>query len=542
MASEALDSATLADAYLAAEDEPQTEWRRPRRLLARTRAAIQRLVESTPKWLRLAVCFSVAGLGVYLIAAASGDTTTLAGGCVALACAGLLLGWGHAIEVRGELEREIDDRSHELWHALSELEVAQAETVRRLSMAVELRDEDTGAHIERIGRLSALLAEQIGMDPRFCTRMLHAAPLHDVGKVAIPDAILLKPGPLTVEERSIVETHAEEGYRLLQRSSSSILELASSIALSHHEKWDGSGYPRGLAREEIAIEGRIVAVTDVFDALTSDRVYRPAYSIDEAVSLMREQRGLHFDPDMLDAFLEVIGASGVDARAHIRSNPHALVAGLLEVFTKALHHGDPEMAEGAVAQAIEDGIAPAALHGELIAPAMRQINELWEAGDIDAETEHRAAAIARRLLATLFRYMVAGMEPDRERILLAGVEGDRDTLALQMAHDQLAAAGFHTTLVTDLSLERLTATIETQSPDVLVIGAATAAAAPTVTHIVEGLNEQHPGLPVLLGGPAAAALPEERPGMRALELIERCVPVVEELLDESGELPSATVA
>src|SRR6202035_2087953 len=112
---------------------------------------------------------------------------------------------------------------HELRRALSELEIAQTETVRRLSMAVEFRDEDTGAHIERIGRLSTLLAEQIGMEPEFCERLSHAAPLHDVGKVAIPDAILLKPGPLTAEERTIVETHAEEGHRLLRGSSSSIL-------------------------------------------------------------------------------------------------------------------------------------------------------------------------------------------------------------------------------------------------------------------------------------------------------------------------------
>ena len=218
-------------------------------------------------------------------------------------------------------EREIDDRQHELWHALSELEVAQAETVRRLSMAVEFRDEDTGAHIERIGRLSAQLADEIGLDPAFCARLSYAAPLHDVGKVAIPDAILLKPGPLTPAERAIVETHAEEGHRLLSRSSSSILDLAASVALSHHEKWDGSGYPRGLAGEEIPIEGRIVAVTDVFDALTSDRVYRKAYSKDEAIAMMKEQRGRHFDPILLDAFMELIGAARSDAarRAAVRS-------------------------------------------------------------------------------------------------------------------------------------------------------------------------------------------------------------------------------
>ena len=148
------------------------------------------------------------------------------------------------------------------------------------------------------------------MDPEFCERLRHAAPLHDVGKVAIPDAILLKPGPLTPEERAIVETHAEEGHRLVRGSSSSILDMAATIALSHQEKWDGSGYPRGLKGEAIPIEGRIVAVADVFDALTSDRVYRKAFSVEEAIQMMREQRGRHFDPVLLDAFMEVLGRTG----------------------------------------------------------------------------------------------------------------------------------------------------------------------------------------------------------------------------------------
>ena len=159
--------------------------------------------------------------------------SVLGGVClVVLALAATVLGWRFGESRRTALEEEISGRSHELKRALSELEIAQTETVRRLSMAVEFRDEDTGAHIERIGRLSTLLAEQIGMEPDFCERLSHAAPLHDVGKVAIPDAILLKPGPLTPEERAIVETHAEEGHRLLRGSSSSILELATTIALS----------------------------------------------------------------------------------------------------------------------------------------------------------------------------------------------------------------------------------------------------------------------------------------------------------------------
>ncbi|MGH2833180.1 MAG: HD-GYP domain-containing protein [Solirubrobacteraceae bacterium] len=225
------------------------------------------------------------------------------GAVLLLLAGGVLVGLRLGAAQRTQLEDEIDARSSELRRALSELETAQAETVRRLSMAVEFRDEDTGAHIERIGRFSTLLATQIGMEQDFCALLSLAAPLHDVGKVAIPDAILLKPGPLTPDERAIVETHAEEGHRLLKGSTSTILELAASIALSHHEKWDGSGYPRGLAGEAIPIEGRIVAVADVFDALLSDRCYRAAMPPAEAVAILREGKGTHFDPQVVDALL-----------------------------------------------------------------------------------------------------------------------------------------------------------------------------------------------------------------------------------------------
>ena len=276
------------------------------------------------------------------IAAAAGaiavSSTALAIVCVlVLAGAATALGWRLGGQRRRALEQEIESHSGELTRAFSELEIAQAETVRRLSMAVEFRDEDTGAHIERIGRFSTLLAEHVGMDTDFCATLTHAAPLHDVGKVAIPDAILLKPGKLTAEERAIVETHAEEGHRLLRGSSSSILDLAATIALSHHEKWDGTGYPRGVKGEAIPIEGRIVAVADVFDALTSDRIYRRAFTVEEAVEMMLEQRGRHFDPVLLDAFMEVLGRSGPDARGQIRAaDPDVLVEGILETFATAL--------------------------------------------------------------------------------------------------------------------------------------------------------------------------------------------------------------
>jgi HD domain len=350
------------------------------------------------------------------LALASGVGAVLASGPVAavvcvlvLAVAAGTVGWLAGEHHREALQKEIGDRSSELRKALSELEIAQAETVRRLSMAVEFRDEDTGAHIERIGRFSTLLAEQVGMEEEFCLRMVHAAPLHDVGKVAIPDAILLKPGKLTAEERAIVETHAEEGHRLLKGSSSAILDLAATIALSHHEKWDGSGYPRGVRGEAIPIEGRIVAIADVFDALTSDRVYRKAFPVEEAVAMMRSERGKHFDPVLLDAFLEVLGSSGPDAREHVR-DLIAVADSALETFVTALTRSDAEMAEGAVAQAIEDGVEAVALPGEVIEPALRRLAELRERGEIDAERERAAIGIARRVLATLRRYMLGRQE------------------------------------------------------------------------------------------------------------------------------------
>jgi methanogenic corrinoid protein MtbC1 len=496
-------------------------------------------------------------LGAVLILAAVGaivaHSDALAAACVVVLAAGaVLIGWRVGEGHRRTLQSQIDDRSGELRRALTELEIAQAETVRRLSMAVEFRDEDTGAHIERIGRFSTLLAEQVGLESERCELMSYAAPLHDVGKVAIPDAILLKPGSLTPEERAIVETHAEEGYRLLRGSSSSILDMAATIALSHHEKWDGSGYPRGLVGEQIPIEGRIVAITDVFDALTSDRVYRPAFTIERAVEMMREQRARHFDPVLLDTFLEVLSNSGPDARAALKANPADLLEDVLETYSKALERGDAETAEGVVAQAIEDKIPAATLHGEVIAPALRRIGQLWQAGEIDIETEQLATGITRRILATLYRYMLGGADPGRERILLASVEGDagvedggaaagRHTLGLQMVHDQLAAAGYQTTLDTELSHARLASAIDSHTPDLVVIGATAVTSAPTLDRLVEELRESHPRIPILLGGASAGAAPGElqqahsgvgvlESGVRVLERIDLAVPAVEELL------------
>jgi methanogenic corrinoid protein MtbC1 len=472
----------------------------------------------------------VVGLAAVVGLALSGADAAAAGCAVALGLGALAIGWGFGERGMASLEAEVESSTSELKRALSELEIAQAETVQRLSMAVEFRDEDTGAHIERIGRFSVLLAEHIGMDADFCERLRHAAPLHDVGKVAIPDAILLKPGPLTPEERAIVETHAEEGHRLVRGSSSSILDMAATIALSHQEKWDGSGYPRGLKGEAIPIEGRIVAVADVFDALTSDRVYRKAFSVDEAIGMMREQRGRHFDPVLLDAFMEVLGRSGPDAREELRHDPEALVESTLETFATALERGDAEMAEGAIATAIEDGITPTTLHAEVIGPSLRRLDVLSAGGELSADTEHRANTIVRRVLATLYRYMTGGTEPTRELVLLAGVKGDEHTLGLQMVHDQLAAAGYQTVFDTDLDGGRLLELVESRTPDLIVLGA-TAAGEDGLDGALRELRSAHPGVPIVLSGPAVGgSLPHERGGMRVLERIDQSVEAVEELL------------
>jgi HD-GYP domain-containing protein (c-di-GMP phosphodiesterase class II) len=474
-----------------------------------------------------------------VVAIPSNTSTIVSAYMVALACGATALGWRLGGRQRSALEQEIAGRSTELERARSELEIAQAETVRRLSMAVEFRDEGTGAHIERIGRFATLLAEQIGMDEEFCTRMSHAAPLHDVGKVAIPDAILLKPGPLTAAERAIVETHAEEGYRLVYGSSSSILDMAAKIALSHQEKWDGTGYPRGTAGEAIPIEGRIVAVADVFDALTTDRVYRKAFSREEAVRMMREQRGRHFDPVLLDAFMEVLGRSGPDAREQVRADPQALVESTLETYATALERGDAEMAESAIASAIEDGISPTTLHGEVIAPALAHTRELAAAGEIDGERKRLATGITRRVLATLYRYMLGDTQATRERVLLVGVEGDEQGLGLQMVHDELAAAGYKTTLDIGLPADRLSDTVESESPDLVVLGATAPGSGDAVDLAMRKLRDSHPELPIVLAGIAVGgSLPRDCRGMRVLERIDESVEASEQMLSARASVTS----
>ncbi len=187
------------------------------------------------------------------------------------------------------------------------LSEAQEETIMRLSLAAEQRDAETGEHILRMGRYCTLMAEKVGICRERVELIRLASPLHDVGKIAIPDAILQKPGRLTPTERAEMEKHAQIGHDMLCGSNNELLELAAEIALTHHEHWDGNGYPNGLEREQIPIEGRIAAIADVFDALTSDRVYRPAMSLEDALEIMLEGRGTQFDPRLLEVFCANLG-------------------------------------------------------------------------------------------------------------------------------------------------------------------------------------------------------------------------------------------
>ncbi len=198
-------------------------------------------------------------------------------------------------EQKGALEAMVQQRTQEVRQ--SRLEIVQL-----LARAAEFRDNETGAHILRMSHLSALLARRLGWPDGDCELMLNASSLHDVGKIAIPDSILLKPGPLTADERTIMETHTVKGAAILQSSDNEMIRMAAEIAVSHHEKWDGSGYPHALKSDAIPESARIVAVADVFDALTSRRPYKTAWTIDRAVHYLRQQSGLHFDPAVVDAF------------------------------------------------------------------------------------------------------------------------------------------------------------------------------------------------------------------------------------------------
>jgi putative two-component system response regulator len=216
------------------------------------------------------------------------------------------------------LERKVHQRTREL-------EEAQVEILERLALAAEFRDDATHEHTRRVGEISARLARKLGFPDEVCDLIRRAAPLHDLGKIAVPDSILLKLERLSEEEFEVVKSHTAIGARILSGSGHPLLRLAEEIALTHHEHWDGGGYSPGLRGEEIPIVSRIVAVADVFDALMHERPYKPAWPVEKARAEIERQRGRQFDPAVVDAFLELLDEGemfgGLPARGYAAEPP-----------------------------------------------------------------------------------------------------------------------------------------------------------------------------------------------------------------------------
>lgn len=199
--------------------------------------------------------------------------------------------------INAELEKKVQQRTLELSEATETL-------IHRLALAGELRDNETGQHVVRVGKYAGLLAESFGLPQELVFMIEKTSPMHDIGKIGIPDSILLKNGKLDEGERKIMDNHTTYGSKLLGDHSSMLIQMASSIALSHHERWDGTGYPSGFKGESIPIEGRITAIADVFDALTTSRSYKEAWSEDKAFEFIEQQAGIMFDPTLATLFVE----------------------------------------------------------------------------------------------------------------------------------------------------------------------------------------------------------------------------------------------
>lgn len=205
-------------------------------------------------------------------------------------------------ETKEELEKHKKSLEQLLVTRTSQLHDAQLEVVTRLVQAAEIRDDQTGCHNKRLSRYCSIIGKAYGLSKGANWLMHNAVPMHDIGKVGIPDSILLKKGPLTPDEYNVIKTHCQLGYELLDGGQSQLLEIAKSIALTHHEHWDGSGYPAGIVGGEIPLAGRITAVCDVFDALTTERPYKNAWTIEDAIEEINRLRGTKFDPKVVDIF------------------------------------------------------------------------------------------------------------------------------------------------------------------------------------------------------------------------------------------------
>ncbi|PHS65547.1 MAG: two-component system response regulator [Thalassobium sp.] len=185
-----------------------------------------------------------------------------------------------------------------------ELKQTRLSVVQRLGRAAEYKDNETGRHVIRMSLFSQIIGRRLGLGEQHLEDLLNAAPMHDIGKIGIPDAVLLKPGKLDEDEWKIMQSHAAIGAEIIGEDGSNLLRMARDIALCHHEKWDGSGYPQGLSGADIPLEARIVALADVFDALTSERPYKKAWPVEQATALIREQSGKHFDPQLVEVFFD----------------------------------------------------------------------------------------------------------------------------------------------------------------------------------------------------------------------------------------------
>jgi len=211
------------------------------------------------------------------------------------------------------LEQLVSSRTSELEHSKQMLKAAKQaiansrqEIIYRLGRAAEFKDNETGMHVIRMSHYTRLLASQLDKSELFVEELYNAAPMHDIGKIGIPDQILLKPGALNNEEYKIMQEHPLIGADIIEAGQQGVLKLAHSVALTHHEKWDGTGYPAGLKGQEIPLEGRIVAIADVFDALTSERPYKTAWSVEKSVNFLKEQRDKHFEGVLVDKFLSIM--------------------------------------------------------------------------------------------------------------------------------------------------------------------------------------------------------------------------------------------
>ena len=204
------------------------------------------------------------------------------------------------------LETQVAARTLELKEALEQVTQGSFETILRLARAAEFKDKCTGEHVVRMSKYAAVVASRLGLGGKEVELLLHAAPMHDIGKIGIPDSILLKPGKLEPDELKVMQQHAAIGGRILSGSDSPIIKLAEEVALTHHERWDGGGYPHNLKGTDIPLSGRIAAIADVFDALTTLRPYKRAFEVNEALELISKERGCHFDPNVTDSFLSVV--------------------------------------------------------------------------------------------------------------------------------------------------------------------------------------------------------------------------------------------